>query len=102
MVTLQVEILLFVFLWWEFPVQGVNKNMVGICVPIFKIKWILAHYYLQCYRLQCFLVLPNNPCLASIYGSSFWTHIPDCSSLLVAGKWLSKPPSTTNKPLLSL
>ena len=26
---------------------------------------------------------------------TFWAHIPDCLSLLVVGKWLSKPPSTT-------
>ena len=31
----------------------------------------------------------------------FGARIPDCLSLLVVGKWLSKPPSTTNKPLIS-
>ena len=39
--------------------------------------------------------------LASIYGNLCWAHIPDRLSLLVVGKWLSKPPSTTNKPLIS-
>ena len=32
----------------------------------------------------------------------FWAHLPDCLRLFVVGKWLSKPPSTTNKPLISL